>query len=202
MGYAGHWRKPTSLYLHIYNIHICVYVCRFMGFPGGVSGKEPTCQSRRRKRGGFDPWVRKIPWRRAWQPTLVYSCLENPMDREAWWAIVQRVAKSWTRLKRLSAHVRAHAHTHTHTHTHTYIYWVNKPLSALMDPTQGLLSGLGNIYAHIIGYWKIRDWIHISLYKYIYMHYFESWPKVHSFSGKLAMLQNLMIFTFVGAGRF
>ena len=120
MGYAGHWRKPTSLYLHIYNIHICVYVCRFMGFPGGVSGKEPTCQSRRRKRGGFDPWVRKIPWRRAWQPTLVYSCLENPMDREAWWAIVQRVAKSWTRLKRLSAHVRAHAHTHTHTHTHIY----------------------------------------------------------------------------------
>ena len=34
------------------------------------------------------------------------------------------------------------------------------------------------------------------------MHYFESWPKVHSFSGKLAMLQNLIIFTFVGAGRF
>ena len=25
-----------------------------------------------------------------------YSCLENPMDRGAWWAIVQRVAKSWT----------------------------------------------------------------------------------------------------------
>ena len=25
-----------------------------------------------------------------------YSCLENPMDRGAWWATVQRVAKSWT----------------------------------------------------------------------------------------------------------
>ena len=25
-----------------------------------------------------------------------YSCLENPMDREALWATVQRVAKSWT----------------------------------------------------------------------------------------------------------
>ena len=25
-----------------------------------------------------------------------YSCLENPMDREAWWATVHRVAKSWT----------------------------------------------------------------------------------------------------------
>ena len=32
-----------------------------------------------------------------------YSCLENPMDRGAWWAIVYRVAQSWTRLKRLSA---------------------------------------------------------------------------------------------------
>ena len=27
---------------------------------------------------------------------LQYSCLENPMDRGAWWAIVRRVAKSWT----------------------------------------------------------------------------------------------------------
>ena len=27
---------------------------------------------------------------------LQYSCLENPMDREAWWATVHRVAKSWT----------------------------------------------------------------------------------------------------------
>ena len=29
---------------------------------------------------------------------LQYSCLENPMDRGAWWATVHRVAKSWTRL--------------------------------------------------------------------------------------------------------
>ena len=27
---------------------------------------------------------------------LQYSCLENPMDRGAWWATVHRVAKSWT----------------------------------------------------------------------------------------------------------
>ena len=32
------------------------------------SGKEPTCQYRRCKRHGFDHWVRKMPWRRAWQP--------------------------------------------------------------------------------------------------------------------------------------
>ena len=35
---------------------------------------------------------------------LQYSCLENPMDRGAWGAIVYRVAKNWTQLKWLSTH--------------------------------------------------------------------------------------------------
>ena len=42
------------------------------GFPGSASGKEPTCQCRRCKRCGFDPWVGKIPWKREWQPTPVF----------------------------------------------------------------------------------------------------------------------------------
>ena len=42
------------------------------GFPSATSGKEPACQCRRYKRCGFDPWVRKIPWRRARQPTSVF----------------------------------------------------------------------------------------------------------------------------------
>ena len=42
---------------------------QFTGFPGGARGKEPNCQCRRYKRCGFNPWVRKIPWRRARQPT-------------------------------------------------------------------------------------------------------------------------------------
>ena len=42
------------------------------GFPGGPSGKESTCQFKRCKRHGFDPWVGKIPWRRKWQPTSVF----------------------------------------------------------------------------------------------------------------------------------
>ena len=36
-----------------------------------LSGKE-SCQCRRCKRCGFDPWVRKIPWRRKWQPTPIF----------------------------------------------------------------------------------------------------------------------------------
>jgi len=35
---------------------------------------------------------------------LQYSCLENPVDRGAWWAAVHRVAQSRTQLKRLSMH--------------------------------------------------------------------------------------------------
>ena len=42
------------------------------GFPGGAIGKEPACQCRRYTTCGFNPWVRKIPWRRAWQPTPVF----------------------------------------------------------------------------------------------------------------------------------
>ena len=40
-------------------------------FPGGTNGKEPACHCRSKRRG-FNPWVGKIPWRRAQQPTLVF----------------------------------------------------------------------------------------------------------------------------------
>ena len=49
------------------------------------------------QRLGFNPSVRKIPWRGGNYP-LQYSCLENPMDRGAWPATVHGVAKSRTRL--------------------------------------------------------------------------------------------------------
>ena len=42
-----------------------------------------------------------------------YSCLENPMDRGAWHATVQGVAKSQTQLKQLNIHTCTHTHTHT-----------------------------------------------------------------------------------------
>ena len=36
---------------------------------------------------------------------LQYSCLENPMDRGAWWAAVHRVSKSQTQLKQVSIYI-------------------------------------------------------------------------------------------------
>ena len=47
------------------------------GLLGGAGGKEPICQRRRPKRHRFDPWVRKIPWRRARQPTAVFLPRES-----------------------------------------------------------------------------------------------------------------------------
>ena len=46
----------------------CAPPFQFLGLPWWLSGKESTCQCRR---CGFDPWVGKMPWRRAWQPTPV-----------------------------------------------------------------------------------------------------------------------------------
>ena len=39
------------------------------GLPCGLSSQESACECRRR---GFDPWGRKIPWRRKWQPTPAF----------------------------------------------------------------------------------------------------------------------------------
>ena len=52
-----------------------------MGFPGGARGKGLACQHRKHKRRGFDPWVGKIPWRRAWQPTPVILLAEPHGER-------------------------------------------------------------------------------------------------------------------------
>ena len=62
------------------------YKC--MGFPGGASGKEPTCQCRRHESDvGLIPGKGKSRGEGYGAP-LQYSCLESPMDRGNWQAIV------------------------------------------------------------------------------------------------------------------
>ena len=54
-----------------------------MWLPRWLRGKVSACQCRRCRRCGFDPWVRKIPWRRKWQthpsiPAWEISWTEEP----------------------------------------------------------------------------------------------------------------------------
>ena len=89
---------------------------------------------------------------------LQYSCLENPMDRGAWWATVHRVAKSRTRLKQLSTQpcreptiILKTSKGKDQVFILYELYWNSQntgvgSLSLLQEifPTQGLNPGLPN----------------------------------------------------------
>ena len=77
-----------------------------MGLPVATIGKELAYQCRRHKRCRFNSWVRKIPWRRAWQPSPVFLPGESHGQRSLGAADL-RVAQSQTRLKRLSMHAHS-----------------------------------------------------------------------------------------------
>ena len=83
----------VSCELNVNEAEINIKYRIFKGFPGGACGKEPACQCRRHKRFGFDPWVRKIPWKRAWQPTPVFLPGESHGQRSL---VVYWVAKGRT----------------------------------------------------------------------------------------------------------
>ena len=55
-----------------------------LGFPGGSEGKESACNT---GDSGSIPGSRRSPGEGNDNP-LQYSYLENPMDREAWWATI------------------------------------------------------------------------------------------------------------------
>ena len=61
-------------------------------FPGGSDGKESAYNA---EDLGSSPWLERSPGERNGYP-LQYSCLENPMDREACQAIVCEIAKNKT----------------------------------------------------------------------------------------------------------
>ena len=69
--------------------------CRLESSLGGSVGKESAC-----KVGdpGLIPGSGRSPGEENGNP-LQDSCLENPMDRRASWAIVHGLTKSWTRLR-------------------------------------------------------------------------------------------------------
>ena len=77
-----------------------------MGLPQGLIDKESTCYAGHAGDLGLIPGLGRSPGGRHGN-TLQYSCLENPMDRGAWWATVHRVHKQLD-----TTEVTEHAHTH------------------------------------------------------------------------------------------
>ena len=74
---------------------------RSLGFPCGERGKKSACNTGAAGDACSITGSGRSPGEEHGNP-LQYSCLENPMDRETWWATVHSVAKSTTQLKRLS----------------------------------------------------------------------------------------------------
>ena len=75
-----------------HNYHTQRILKGLMGFPGGSDGKESACNAGDL---GLIPGSGRSPGERNGYP-FQYSCLENPMDRGAWWATVHGVTNSWT----------------------------------------------------------------------------------------------------------
>ena len=95
----------TGTDTHLDTLHIYIY--------GGSAGQEPACQCRDARDAGSVPGLGRSSGEGNDNP-LQYSCLENPMDRGAWQAVVHWVTKELDTTE--------YAHTHTHTHTHRYRY--------------------------------------------------------------------------------
>ena len=104
---TGHYRKQRAEEWHPrlrqagWNKKLKVRSPEKQGFPGCTSGKGPTCQCRRHKRCRLDPWVRKISWRRIWQPTLVFLPGKSPWAEEPG-RLHSIESQSWTWLRWLS----------------------------------------------------------------------------------------------------
>ena len=92
----------------------------------------------------FDPWVRKIPRRRAWQPTSVVLPGESHGQRSLAGSVVHVVAKSQTGLKRLN--------TEACIHTHTHIYVIDLSLPILYK----VKTKLNNVKQLNINSWFIK----------------------------------------------
>ena len=90
-----------------------------MGFPGGTSGKELSCQCRRHERCSSIPGSGRSPGGGNGNP-LQYSCLDTPpVDRGAWWAAVHVVAELDT------TEVTEHAPAHRFSDMITYVKLTN-----------------------------------------------------------------------------
>ena len=82
--------SPSNPYVEV--LTLSVLVLGGGSFPGRSDGEEPACNAGDL---GLIPGSGRYPGEGNGYP-FQYSCLENSMDRGAWWAMVHRVTESWT----------------------------------------------------------------------------------------------------------
>ena len=91
-------RGQESLHLSWFSNNLSTTLFKIRDFPGGSEIKASACNAGDL---GLIPGLGRFPGEGNGNP-LQYSCLENSMDRGAWWATVHGVAKSQTRLSDLT----------------------------------------------------------------------------------------------------
>ena len=87
--------------------------------------------------------------------TIQYSCLGNPMDREAWWSTVHGISRVGHALA--TEPPLPCTHTHTHTHTHTCVY--AKYLQLSLTVCNSTCCGQPGSSAHGILKSRILEWV-------------------------------------------
>ena len=144
-------------------------------FPRCLSGKDSTCQCKRRRRHRFDPWIGKIPWRGKWQPIPVF--LLGKFHGQRGLAVpVCGVTKSQTQLSNWS-HMQCwyyalqwncsdpHPDQQVHTRPSHFVLNASKPLhsevvkphgrSILAPESPGRTAALEN---HPDLHWRLHQW--------------------------------------------
>ena len=90
------WHDPAYLLNH----SVCAQLDLLFGLSRWLRGKESSCQCRRHE---FNPWVRKIPWRRKWQHTAVFLPAQSYAQRslEGYSSQDLRVGHDWSNLEHM-----------------------------------------------------------------------------------------------------
>ena len=88
-----------------------------------------------------------------------YSCLENPMDREAWWSTVHKVAESWAWLKWLNMHSRILRNLYYNLHMKESESEAAQSCPTLCDPMNYSLAG-----SFVLGIFQtgVLEWVATS----------------------------------------
>ena len=149
------------------------------GFPGGPSVKDPRANAAVLRRGKCDPWVERSAGEGNGSPPQC-SCLENPMDRGAWWATVWTWWSDW-------------AHTWVQVLAHPWTVLPSRfRMAVIMSHLfSGLQSPLCNMKVSCCSRVKVKRKINLHqthrtkvLYLILYWLHCSNWPEIQSQSSR------------------